>query len=108
VAVAGPNAIQFITLVALRGTPDTTTLGEFTVEAGETVPFTMSWYPSHRRAFRYRDPCETLLGTETRWPMCGLLTVAAAGCVADGYVYSGSYGLARQRIGAGLDRAPHR
>jgi GH15 family glucan-1,4-alpha-glucosidase len=67
VAVAGPNAIQFITPVALRGTPDMTTVGEFAVEAGETVPFTMSWYPSHHRAFRYRDPYETLLGTETRW-----------------------------------------
>ena len=67
VAVSGPNAIQFITPVALRGTPDMTTVGEFTVEAGETVPFTMSWYPSHHKAFRYRDPYETLLGTETRW-----------------------------------------
>ena len=67
VAVAGPNAIQFVTPVALRGTPDMTTVGEFTVEAGETVPFTMSWYPSHHKAFRYRDPYDTLLGTETRW-----------------------------------------
>jgi GH15 family glucan-1,4-alpha-glucosidase len=67
VAVAGPNAIQFITPVALRGTPDLTTVGEFTVDAGETVPFTMSWYPSHHKAFRYRDPYETLDGTETRW-----------------------------------------
>jgi GH15 family glucan-1,4-alpha-glucosidase len=67
VAVAGPNAIQFITPVVLRGTPDMTTVGEFMVEAGETVPFTMSWYPSHHNAFRNRDPYETLLGTETRW-----------------------------------------
>jgi GH15 family glucan-1,4-alpha-glucosidase len=67
VAVAGPNAIQFVTPVALRGTPDLTTVGEFTVDAGETVPFTMSWYPSHHKAFRYRDPYETLDGTETRW-----------------------------------------
>ena len=67
VAVAGPNAVQFITPVTLTGTPDMTTIGEFTVEAGETVPFTMSWYPSHHKAFRYRDPYETLLGTETRW-----------------------------------------
>jgi GH15 family glucan-1,4-alpha-glucosidase len=66
-AVSGPNAIQFITPVVLRGTPDLTTIGEFTIEAGETVPFTMSWYPSHHKGFRYRDPYETLLGTETRW-----------------------------------------
>jgi GH15 family glucan-1,4-alpha-glucosidase len=67
VAVAGPNAIQFSTPVPLQGTPEMTTIGEFTVTAGETVPFTMSWYPSHHRAFRYRDPHDTLLGTETRW-----------------------------------------
>jgi GH15 family glucan-1,4-alpha-glucosidase len=66
-AIAGPNAIQFITPVALRGTPDLTTIGDFTVEAGETVPFTMSWYPSHHKAFRYRDPQEALLATENRW-----------------------------------------
>ena len=67
VAIAGANAVQFITPVPLRGTPDLTTVGEFAVEAGETVPFTMSWYPSHHKAFRYRDPYETLAGTETRW-----------------------------------------
>jgi GH15 family glucan-1,4-alpha-glucosidase len=67
VAVAGPNAVQFITPVDLQGTSDMRTIGEFTVNAGDTVPFTMSWYPSHHKAFRYRDPHETLLGTETRW-----------------------------------------
>jgi GH15 family glucan-1,4-alpha-glucosidase len=67
IAVAGPNAVQFITPLPLHGTPDMRTVGEFTVAAGETVPFTMSWYPSHHRAFRYRDPHDTLLGTETRW-----------------------------------------
>jgi GH15 family glucan-1,4-alpha-glucosidase len=66
-AVGGPNAVQFITPVALRGTPEMTTVGDFIVEAGETVPFTMSWYPSHHKGFQYRDPRETLLATETRW-----------------------------------------
>src|SRR6187551_3779565 len=55
-AVAGPNAVQFVTPVALRGTPELTTVGEFTVSAGETVPFTMYWYPSHHKSFAYRDP----------------------------------------------------
>ena len=67
IAVGGPNAVQFITPVPMQGTPDMRTVGEFTVAAGETVPFTMSWYPSHHRALRYRDPHDTLLGTETRW-----------------------------------------
>src|SRR5207248_468936 len=66
-AVAGPNALQFITPVELRGTPEMTTIGEFTVAAGEIVPFTMSWYPSHHHGFRYRDPHERLLATETKW-----------------------------------------
>jgi GH15 family glucan-1,4-alpha-glucosidase len=66
-AVAGPHAVQFITPVALRGTPDLTTVGEFTVDAGETVPFTMTWYPSHYKAFRYHDPIDHLLATENQW-----------------------------------------
>jgi GH15 family glucan-1,4-alpha-glucosidase len=67
IAVAGPNAVQFITPVQLRGTPELTTIGEFTVHAGECVPFTMSWYPSHHRGFRYSDPQDLLLATENRW-----------------------------------------
>ena len=66
-AVAGPNAVQFVTPVELRGTPELTTVGEFTVEAGQTVPFTMSWCPSHHRGFSYRDPQDALLATETGW-----------------------------------------
>jgi GH15 family glucan-1,4-alpha-glucosidase len=66
-AVAGPNAIQFVTPVSLHGTRDLTTVGEFTVNAGDNVPFTMSWYPSHHKAFRYREPHDHLLATENRW-----------------------------------------
>jgi GH15 family glucan-1,4-alpha-glucosidase len=66
-AVAGPNAVRITTPVALRGTEDLTTIGEFTVAAGETVPFTMSWYPSHRKAFGSQDPHDALLATETWW-----------------------------------------
>jgi GH15 family glucan-1,4-alpha-glucosidase len=66
-AMAGPNAVQFTTPVALKGTPELTTVGEFTVSAGETVPFTMSWYPSHHKGFRSRDPQDALLATENWW-----------------------------------------
>ena len=66
-AMAGPHAIQFTTPVTLRGTPELTTVGEFTVSAGETVPFTMSWYPSHHKGFRWRDPYDALLATENWW-----------------------------------------
>ena len=34
-AVSGPNAVQFITPVHLRGTPELTTVGEFEVAEGE-------------------------------------------------------------------------
>ena len=75
-AVAGPHAVQFITPIALGGTPQLTTEGAFTVAAGECVPFTMSWYPSHHKGFRYRDPFDLLLSTENRWrdwaAVCGL------------------------------------
>ncbi len=67
IAVAGPNAIQFITPVPLRGTPELTTVGDFTVKAGETVPFTMSWHPSHHQSFRWRDAEDALRATETNW-----------------------------------------
>jgi GH15 family glucan-1,4-alpha-glucosidase len=66
-AVAGPNAIQFVTPVQLHGTRDLITVGDFTVHEGQVVPFTMSWYPSHNRSFNYRDPHDALLGTENRW-----------------------------------------
>jgi GH15 family glucan-1,4-alpha-glucosidase len=66
-AIAGPNAIQLTTPVALSGTEDLTTVGEFTVSAGETVPFMMSWYPSHHSGFRTRDPEDTLLAAENGW-----------------------------------------
>jgi GH15 family glucan-1,4-alpha-glucosidase len=66
-AVSGPHAVQFVTPVALRGTPRLTTSGAFTVSAGETVPFTMTWHPSHHGGFRWRDPLEMLLATENQW-----------------------------------------
>ncbi|MBV8889759.1 MAG: glycoside hydrolase family 15 protein [Alphaproteobacteria bacterium] len=66
-AISGPNAVQFITPVELHGTKEMTTAGEFEVAAGQFVPFTMSWYPSHRKQFGYRDPHDALLATENRW-----------------------------------------
>jgi GH15 family glucan-1,4-alpha-glucosidase len=66
-AISGPNAVQFSAPVALRGTPELTTIGEFDVAAGEIVPFTMSWYPSHRKGFVCRDPVDALQATENWW-----------------------------------------
>jgi hypothetical protein len=47
-AVAGPNALQFITPVELRGTPELTTVGDL-VAAGDTVPLHNELVSSHYR-----------------------------------------------------------
>jgi GH15 family glucan-1,4-alpha-glucosidase len=46
-AIAGPDAVTVLTPVPMRG-EDFTTIAQFTVEPGETVPFSLSWHPSHR------------------------------------------------------------
>ena len=66
-AVSGPHAVQLSSPVPLCGSPELTTTGEFEVAAGETVPFTMSWYPSHRKGFAYHDPVDALQATENWW-----------------------------------------
>ena len=46
-AVAGPDALELRTPVELRG-EDFTTVGEFSVGEGATVPFTLDYHPSYR------------------------------------------------------------
>ena len=46
-AVGGPDALRLRTPVELRG-EDFTTVADFTVSAGQRVPFTLTWFPSHR------------------------------------------------------------
>jgi GH15 family glucan-1,4-alpha-glucosidase len=46
VAIGGANAVRLRTPVALRG-EDLRTVARFTVSAGERVPFTLTWHPSH-------------------------------------------------------------
>ena len=43
------------------------TVGEFTVSAGETVPFTLIYAPSHLPPPERADPREALATTETFW-----------------------------------------
>ena len=45
-AIAGPDAISLWSGVPTRG-QDMTTRSEFTVRAGERVPFLLMWHPSH-------------------------------------------------------------
>jgi GH15 family glucan-1,4-alpha-glucosidase len=45
-AVAGPDTLRLCTPVQLRG-ENLTTLAEFTVAEGQSVPFVLTWHPSH-------------------------------------------------------------
>ena len=65
-AVAGPDMLTLRTPVHLRG-KDMTTVGEFTVGEGETVPFVLSYFPSHRPLQAAFDPVAALHDTETFW-----------------------------------------
>jgi GH15 family glucan-1,4-alpha-glucosidase len=46
-AIAGPNALQLWSPVALSNENFTTT-AEFTVREGQSIPFSLCWYKSHR------------------------------------------------------------
>jgi len=65
-AVAGPDMVLLRTEVPLRG-EDLKTLGEFTVNAGETVPFTLSYAPSHLPPPAAENPLDQLRATEQFW-----------------------------------------
>ena len=65
IAVAGPDAL------VVRGVPmhanDHAHTSEFTVEAGETVDISMTWYPSHRQAPPALDVDERIAETASWW-----------------------------------------
>jgi GH15 family glucan-1,4-alpha-glucosidase len=65
-AIAGPDAVQVTTPVGLKG-EDFHTRGTFDVAAGQTVPFTMSWHPSHRPGRPLGDPQKQLAELERWW-----------------------------------------
>jgi GH15 family glucan-1,4-alpha-glucosidase len=65
-AVAGPDAIYVRTPVALHG-EDFHTRAGFTVEAGRTVPFVMTCFPSHLFEPLRIDPEQALRTTEAWW-----------------------------------------
>jgi len=65
-AVSGPDMVTLDTPVALRG-QDFTTVAEFDVIAGETVPFVLGYHRSHTRPGGAVDPRAALDLTETFW-----------------------------------------
>jgi GH15 family glucan-1,4-alpha-glucosidase len=65
-AIAGPDAIELHTQLELEG-HDLTTVARFTVHEGKTVPFTLSYHPSHKDPHFVPDRSESLHRTITWW-----------------------------------------
>jgi GH15 family glucan-1,4-alpha-glucosidase len=65
-AVAGPELLILRTTAALRG-EDLTTVGEFAVQAGETVPFSLSYGSTTGDPPSAIEPFEALARTEAFW-----------------------------------------
>jgi GH15 family glucan-1,4-alpha-glucosidase len=65
-AIGGPERVVLRTPVPLRG-EDLKTVGEFDVSAGETVPFVMSYGPSHLPRPQSVDAEQALRRVETFW-----------------------------------------
>jgi GH15 family glucan-1,4-alpha-glucosidase len=65
-AIAGPHRLTMRTPVPLRG-HDLKTVGEFTVSAGQTIPFALSYSESHREPPPALDCAEALAQTERFW-----------------------------------------
>jgi GH15 family glucan-1,4-alpha-glucosidase len=65
-AIGGPDALQLRTPLPLEGR-DQTTVAEFTVHEGDTIPFALTWYPSHHAEPGARDPLGALEETERFW-----------------------------------------
>jgi GH15 family glucan-1,4-alpha-glucosidase len=65
-AVAGPDAVELHTPLDLEGR-GMTTYAEFTLREGQTVPFTLSYHPSHKDPHFVPDRNESLQHTVTWW-----------------------------------------
>ena len=66
-AIAGPDLVLLRTPAPLRG-EDFKTIGEFTVDAEETVPFTLTYMPSHLPVpAAAENPLDQLRATQRFW-----------------------------------------
>jgi GH15 family glucan-1,4-alpha-glucosidase len=65
-AVAGPDLLFLQTEVPLKGR-GLSTVGEFTLTAGEEVYFTLSWHPSHVESLPIVEVHRVLETTAERW-----------------------------------------
>jgi len=70
VAVAGPDALRLVTPIDLRGDgegDDRRSVAEFTVAAGQRVPFVLTWHRSHERCHEPVDAADAIDATERWW-----------------------------------------
>ena len=65
-AIAGPDMVVLNTPVNLRGS-GMTTVGEFTISRGETIPFVLSYSPSHLPLPKPLDVNSALADTQAYW-----------------------------------------
>jgi GH15 family glucan-1,4-alpha-glucosidase len=65
-AIAGPDMVVLHTPVHVRG-ENLTTVGEFTISRGETIPFVLTYSRSHLPLPNPVDPTGALAETETYW-----------------------------------------
>ena len=65
-AIAGPERLLLRTPVALYG-EDLRTVGEFTIEAGQSIPFVLSYGASFQNPAAAIDPFDALTRTEAFW-----------------------------------------
>ncbi|MHB1943012.1 MAG: glycoside hydrolase family 15 protein [Acidiferrobacteraceae bacterium] len=65
-AVAGPEALYLYTPIELRG-EGLVTKADFTVSAGQVIPFVLTHAPSHLREPPARDALKALAQTESWW-----------------------------------------
>lgn len=70
VAVAGPDALRLVTPIRLRGEGEgdgRRSVAEFTVSAGERVPFVLTWHQSHESCHEPVDAVGAIEATEQWW-----------------------------------------
>ncbi len=65
-AIAGPDAMWLHSPVPVHGRNFAST-SKFSVTAGETLGFVLTWHPSHEEALQPVDPTTALAVTETFW-----------------------------------------
>ena len=76
--VAGPDALALWTPVATKG-EDMRTVAEFSVQAGQRVPFVLSWYSSHEPPPRPPDADYIVSDTTSWWEQWSAMSVVDDG-----------------------------